>query len=330
MACAANARPPSGTIGLETARCSFHPRRRSEAQYPRKVTKHRPHRFGGAWTDEKLDILEGYLSAYTTALQHAKFTKGYIDAFAGSGYRDAKRGLPDLSEQEPQDLLEGSVRRALRVQPRFDGYIFIESHSGRRAQLKALKSEFPAQATAIQIRGGDANHELQEICAVSWTSRRAVLFLDPYGMQVDWSTIEAVARTQAIDMWLLFPVGVGVNRLLKRDADIPAAWRERLTALLGTDDWFEEFYQTETITDLFGDDHTRVVKRATIETIGRYFVDRLKTVFPAVADQPRVLSNSKGSPLYLLCFAAGNPKGAPIAVKIANHLLSPKKGWGWD
>lgn len=98
----------------------------------------------------------------------------------------------------------------------------------------------------------------------------------------------------------------------------------------GTDDWFDEFYRTETTTNLFGNDQTRIVKQATTGTIGRYFVDRLKTVFTTVADQPRVLSNSKGSPLYLLCFAAGNPKGAPIALKIANHLLSPKTGWGWD
>jgi three-Cys-motif partner protein len=288
------------------------------------------HQFGGSWTDQKLAVLEGYLAAYTTALQKAKFTKGYIDAFAGSGYRDAKRGVPDLMETEPQELLEGSARRALRVQPRFDGYVFIESHAGRRAQLEQLKAEFPDKAGSIQVRGGDANAQLQDICRVSWAKRRAVLFLDPYGMQVEWSTIEAVAKTAAIDMWLLFPLGIGVNRLLKRDADIPAAWRERLTALLGTSDWFEEFYRTETTTDLFGESHTRTVKRASTDTIGKYFVDRLKTVFPAVAERPRILSNSRGSPLYLLCFAAGNQKGAPIALKIANHLLSPETGWDWE
>jgi hypothetical protein len=53
-------------------------------EWPRTVAKRAPHRFGGAWTDQKLDILEGYLAAYTRALQNAKFTKGYIDAFAGS------------------------------------------------------------------------------------------------------------------------------------------------------------------------------------------------------------------------------------------------------
>ena len=50
--------------------------------------------------------------------------------------------------------------------------------------------------------------------------------------------------------------------------------------------------------------------------------ERLKAVFAAVAEQPRVLANSTNCPLYLLCFAAGNLKGAPIALRIANHLLS--------
>ena len=33
------------------------------------------------------------------------------------------------------------------------------------------------------------------------------LFLDPYGMQVEWATIESIAHTQAIDLWLLFSAG---------------------------------------------------------------------------------------------------------------------------
>ena len=47
-----------------------------------------------------------------------------------------------------------------------------------------------------------------------------------------------------------------------------------------------------------------------------------QTIFPenGVAE-PGVLRNSSNNPLYLLCFAAGNDKGAPIAVKIANHIL---------
>ncbi|MDE0205517.1 MAG: three-Cys-motif partner protein TcmP [Candidatus Tectomicrobia bacterium] len=41
-------------------------------------------RFGGPWTQEKLDILRRYLDAYTTALKNQPFTLTYIDAFAGA------------------------------------------------------------------------------------------------------------------------------------------------------------------------------------------------------------------------------------------------------
>jgi hypothetical protein len=47
----------------------------------------------------------------------------------------------------------------------------------------------------------------------------------------------------------------------------------------------------------------------------------LKSIFAGVSDTPGVLRNSANCPLYLLCFAAGSVKGAPIALKIANHLL---------
>jgi three-Cys-motif partner protein len=46
---------------------------------------------------------------------------------------------------------------------------------------------------------------MRKICDNDWRSHRAVLFLDPYGMQVEWQTIEAIAKTAAIDLWLLFP-----------------------------------------------------------------------------------------------------------------------------
>jgi three-Cys-motif partner protein len=152
----------------------------------------RTHRFGGDWTTEKLEVIAKYLQSYTTALKDKPskehpFVKAYIDAFAGTGYRDARREgetrepsqallLPDLAEKEPQDLLDGSARLALKTEPRFDRYIFIERNAERCAQLETLKSEFPALGNDIQVRRGDANVEIQELCNKDWSSRRAVLF----------------------------------------------------------------------------------------------------------------------------------------------------------
>jgi len=302
----------------------------------RSATFGKAHSFGGNWTSTKLDILGKYLSAYTTALKDhptptRPFVKAYIDAFAGTGYRsmgqdEATRSgnllFPDLAESAPQDLLDGSARLALKTQPRFDRYIFIERSPRRRQVLEELKVEFPNLAQDIRIEQGEANERIRALCGKDkdWSSRRAVLFLDPYGMQVEWETIEAIAATKAIDLWLLFPLGVGVNRLLTRSGDIPPSWRARLDKLLGKRDWYDKFYRVESEPNLFSTNEDHVVK-ATTETIGRYFVERLKEVFPGVAEEPRVLRNSARCPLYLLCFAAGNKNGGPTALKIANHLL---------
>ncbi len=40
-----------------------------------------------------------------------------------------------------------------------------------------------------------------------------------------------------------------------------------------------------------------------------------------VPEKPLLLRNSKNNPLYLLCFASGNPKGAKTAIKIAQDIL---------
>jgi three-Cys-motif partner protein len=277
-----------------------------------------------------LEIVAKYLSAYTTALKKSNFQKLYVDAFAGTGYREPHHDadgtfpaltlFPDLAEAEPQSLLEGSARRALATNPRFDRYVFIERDPGRCAQLQNLRTEFPQLADAIEIRQGESNAEIQSLSSEGWRTRRGVVFLDPYGMQVEWTTIEAIARTQAIDLWILFPLGMGVNRLLGRSGQIPEPWRRRLDLILGTEDWYEEFYRVETAPTLFGGDEERVVKTS-MDTIGKYFLRRLESVFVGVASQPAVLRNSRNAPLYLLCFAVGNPKGRDIALRIAAHLL---------
>lgn len=294
----------------------------------RAATRGKAHEFGGDWTTKKLEILGGYLQSYVTALKRFSFHKVYIDAFAGTGYRTMQRdpisstGLlsPDLADQASQQLLDGSARIALKTVPPFDSYVFIERSPDRCAALDGLRSEFAELAEDITITQGDANERIRRVCAdTPWNMRRAVLFLDPYGMQVEWQTIEAVAHTNAIDLWLLFPLGIGVSRLLTRSGEIPASWRARLDSLLGTTDWYDEFYRVEREPTLFGAEEEHLIK-ATNETIGRYFVERLRSVFAGVAE-PGVLRNSSNCPLYQFCFAAGNAKGAPTALRIANHLL---------
>ena len=283
--------------------------------------------FGGHWTEEKLNRVRKYLNAYTKIMNKYKFRYAYIDAFAGTGYRELKADeesstlmLPELVEQESKKFLDGSARIALQTQPRFTKYIFIEKDESKIFELNKLKAEFTHLANDINIIQSDANVYIKNLCMKDWTKNRAVLFLDPFGMQVPWSTIDSIAGTKAIDLWYLFPIGIAVNRLLKKNGEIKPSMRRRLDELFGTKTWYKTFYSIRTERDLFGN-YSLTEKTADFKLIAEYFVERLKTVFEGVAENPLLLVNSQNSPLYLLCFASANKKGAPTAIKIAQHIL---------
>ena len=294
--------------------------------------------FGGDWTEDKLGRVVEYLHRYNLALKNQQFTREYIDAFAGTGYREVrdvlgKEGLlfPELVEPEVKQFLDGSARRALNVDPPFHQFTFIEKDPLKVAELKKLRLENPS--TKIRVECGDANDWVQSICRENWNYRRAVLFLDPFGMQVSWKTLEAVAGTKSIDLWLLFPLGMAISRLLRRDGDINEALCQRLDYVFGDRSWQEAFYKpVETAKAksvqplLFGieeeDGEPEYPWKANFSVIEDYFRSRLQTIFAKVAEKSVRLTNSRNVPLYLLFFMAGNEKGAPIAVDIAESIMS--------
>ncbi len=290
------------------------------------------HAFGGSWTEEKLTRLRKYLEAYTvifTRNPKARLLKRiYVDAFAGSGIRssdvddaESQDGLLFEEDRDALGFMKGSARVALEIEPPFHHYLFIEKDPVFATELENLRSDFSNLADRIEIRNGDANTVLVEwIERTSWQGQRAVVFLDPYGMQVEWQTIEAIARTKAIDLWLLFPLGQGVNRLLTRDGPPPQAWANRLTTMFGTESWRDAFYRPSDQLELFSDG-PQLEKSASFDSIMQFFLDRLNSEFAMVAPNPLVLRNSRNNPIFLLCFASANEKGAPTAVRIAKSLL---------
>jgi three-Cys-motif partner protein len=162
------------------------------------------HRFGGAWTEIKLELLQGYLHFYTQALKNKPFKNKpfkllYIDAFAGTGDRTVSGNQPGLFVSEP---MKGSARIALELERPFDRYVFIEQNSRRFQALETLRRQYLRHQ--VEFLRGEANVALQNLCTqVPWPEYRAVLFLDPYGLSVEWTTLQSIARTQAIDLMVL-------------------------------------------------------------------------------------------------------------------------------
>lgn len=299
------------------------------------------HRFGGDWTDLKLDALRKYLSFFTTALCNKGFELYYIDAFAGSGGRLIDRvivGEPFLLGAEAkleQVYVPGSARIALQTSPPFQQIILIERHGRRCAALEALCAEYPDIRARTQR--GEANAALIDICrATPWlraqrgcSGIRAVLFLDPYGMNVEFATLQKIAATQAIDVWYLFPLSGVYRQAAKSGEKLTPEKRASITRILGTSEWERAFYgREERASDLFasfGDEENQAKLRrvADVRTIESYVKKRLESIFPHVSE-PRTLTMKNGAPLFSLFFAVSspNPKAIALAKKVADHILA--------
>jgi three-Cys-motif partner protein len=292
------------------------------------------HRFGGRWTEEKLDMLRKYLPAYMTIFKGnpwaARYTTHYVDAFAGTGGRssgsvtDQTETLALFEEEHLEDIqtfYEGSARIALASEPPFDHYLFIDKNPLFVQELRTLERDFPDRANRIAVLQGEANTLLKSWCGQQdWDRHRAVLFLDPYGLSVKWSTLEVVAGTRAIDLWILLPVGQAINRMLPRQGLPPGAWADRLTVTFGSESWKDEFYRPAAQPSLFDLD-AAFEKQADFVKISDHFISRLKTIFVGVSERYRPLTNSRENPLFVLFFAASNPRAAPTAVRIADSIL---------
>ena len=288
------------------------------------------HKFGGGWTEQKLRILHEYLTAYCQIFRvnpsARYFDTIYVDAFAGTGLIETQKPVVDrkelfaeFAEAEAVEFLKGSASRAL--QHPFTRYIFIEKSATRIAELGKLRAD-SLRKNDIFIEKGDANACLAKfVNSTDWKKCRAVVFLDPYGMQVDWKTIEKLGETKAVDLWLLFPLGQAVMRLLRREGPPPVDWQQALDRVFGTHAWHSRFYVTTREAGLFGQEILSTHRIADWQAVEAFMLERLKTAFCAVAPNPGVLLNSQKVPLYLFCFASANPKGAPTALRIARHLL---------
>ena len=178
----------------------------------------------GPWAREKLDLLGSYLVEYAKILRKQNFRGyAYIDAFASAGIhhvRNQKPARDDLlqlqlfdtthlqDDSEYQEFISGSPRVALELPYEFTYYVFVDTDPQRIQELASLKREFPSKP--IRIHRKNCNEYLRELLIdprINWKEWRAIVFLDPFGMQMPWSTIESLAQTNSIEIIVNFPVG---------------------------------------------------------------------------------------------------------------------------
>jgi len=277
-------------------------------------------RFGSSvTTGRKLDVIEQYLSMYQMALSNTGLQTLYIDGFAGSGEVPLGGNAEGLFDEEVKMILAGSADRALNIFPPFSKYVFIDK---RKECIEALSAKFQGRQSEDRADYvvGDANEEIRRLCDTrQWRGQRGVVLLDPFGSQVEWATIEAIARTKSLDLWYLFPAGVSVFRQISNSGTVHDTHVEAINRIFGTSDWKDAFLTPSKQSDLFGEP-VRQEKNVTPESAANFMIERLRTVFQGGVLDEMIPLGKHAYPSYYLLFAWANP--SPNATGLARKLAS--------
>lgn len=293
--------------------------------------------FGDEYTKQKLETVERYLKPYSTAL-NGKFKLLYVDACAGSGAsipRSATRAEAEDAQQaldgfgrpviDSDQIVIGSALRALGVSPPFHRYLFNDLDSKNVESLReAIEGEFAHLNERIVTTSLDANEMLRQmVSSYDWRETRAVVFLDPFGLQIKFETLKMLAQTRAVDLWYLVPV-FAMYRQVSGDGEINPDGGPRVDAALGTTAWRESAVKVEPVPqDLFESATFRTKRAMDILAFEGFAKDRLASAFGGRVLDKTLPLGKNGVHYFSLMFAWANPsnKAEELAKKFAAAVL---------
>lgn len=296
------------------------------------------HSWGGPWTEQKLNAFEKYVKAYLTIMNKYREKYGwrlvYFDGFAGSGSRtnnDEDGEIEDILDlfesqitQEEANVYQGAAERVISLEKEmrgFDNYYFVETDDASRNSLENKLSKYEIHGKSLYLPD-DANMALRKLSNTLQNNSnvKALVFLDPFGMQINWESI-AVFKDLYVDLWILIPTGVIVNRLLEKKLNKEIGLRHgpKLESFFGISEQkiMDYFYREEKSQTLFGNELPVMEKTENaIMKIAELYIERLKTIFPNVTSQPLILYNNHNVPIFHFAFASKNSTATKIAQQI--------------
>ena len=259
----------------------------------------------GFWTENKLDMLSGYLPAFTQASARATATV-YLDLFAGQD---------ENTMRETGHAIRGSLQRALETRPPFAVVRGFELRTERARSLEAAyRQQHPGRD--VVIHAGDVHQALPSALAELHRYRWAptFAFVDPDGIEARWELLQALADHRAgdkkVELFLLLAssqIGRVVNGAL--DTEHRARAEGQITALFGCDQWrpiLQARQGGRLDAEQARDELTNLMRWRLEKDLGYAYTHTLR------------LTNTGGVPLYDMVFATDHPAGDRIMKSVYN------------
>jgi three-Cys-motif partner protein len=258
----------------------------------------------GPWTVIKLEALQKYLKAFTTASKRARGTL-YLDLFAGAASNE---------ERETGRAILGSAHRALEADPPFSKVVLCELEKGAARSLEDRFTElYPGRD--VTVLPGDCNQTLPGYLEAlarrdsGWRFAPSFAFLDQFSAEIRWSTIQWLAEFKhpkaktKMEQWLYFGDSFLPRGLHGADDARNPAYARRVDEMFGTHDWRKILAARD------DDELDASAARHELVNLMRW---RLEWDLGYRTTLPLVISNRQGVGLYTMIFATDHDAGAKI------------------
>ena len=243
----------------------------------------------GDWSKDKHHFLQRYLDAFTTAMKDKQWQGlHYIDLFAGAGIERLEKS---------RQLDWGSPLLAAQTRYPFTRLHLCEMMQDKCEALRERVGRFSLPQEP-QILYGDVNKRVAEILAEIPEGTLSLAFLDPYGLHLDFATVELLSRHRS-DLIVFFPDHLDALRNWELYEAKP---NSNLDRFMGTRDWPAVLRSTP--------------KQQWAEKLRDLYLAQLKTLGYAESAFERICVGKR--PLYLLIFCSRHR----VATKLWRRIAS--------
>jgi three-Cys-motif partner protein len=251
-------------------------------------------------TRDKLSWIKRCIDQFTTAMspdadhRHPRFRgfaeRNYIDMLCGPGLVVTT----DTREEE-----KGSPIIALSTRYPFSHYYFVDSDPMNITALRQrVERDGYAAESSKSYLAGDCNARVHDVLRyIDKTRSINLAVIDGFGVECRWSTIEALAVCRRMDLIILIPQGMSINRNLHKwiGHTDPTA----LDGFFGTTDW----------RGIYQDAYSQPSK--CIRSFLDLYQSNLRKLGYAQTDQvhEQLVKSEGGQKLYYLVFASRSELG---------------------
>lgn len=278
----------------------------AERRARRRSQEEAKERRNGRYAQQKLSFLTNFLPPALRATRK-KLTRHYIDLFAAHGRFRDEHGV----------LHDGSALRALTLGGAETGGVtftnatLINLNPGHHAILTENvrracdEGRCKVPIDRINLLNQDANAAIHSVLRSIHRKSYIFVFADPESPnQLPWSTIEALRAHghESIDLYVLFPLNMGIIRMVAWDRTKLEPNAPALTRFFGTEEWREIVKRRRTDNDR---------ERLLVELEDLY-VGRLKALGWRHAERVRVVRRRGRQRLYNMLFATSHRVAAAL------------------